>query len=264
MTSDIPPSTSFVAIILYIAFLPFALALIIFINQYYSDAVNTFFKETRNTFFVFIAIIFSVLLFITIVCFTIHPVDGFNNPPVDTSSIDTKVRALVKRSDDYIKAAVGTKGMVESAGEMVETSENKAYVAEAQKEARKKAGGILDDVDVSGNHLDILERTLRNYTGPILLTNFDTSMNVKEFPDCPKVLIPCADAGTLLLPPTADKRYLLWTNPKEDRLKAITEAVTCQESLILKPMDDNVARLQRGQLLACESSGSMSYMKTGS
>jgi len=263
MTSDILPPTSAVAIILYIAFLPFALALIIFINQYYSDAVNAFFKENTNTFLVFIAIIFSILLFVTLVCFTIHPIDGFDNPPKDMTSIDNRVRVLIKRSDEYIKAAVGTKGMVENAGEMVETPENKAYVAEAQKEAHKKAGGILDDVDVSGNHLDILERTLRKYTGPILLANFETSMNVKKFPDCPKVLLPCADAGTLLSP-TADTRYLLWTNPKEDRLKAITQAIFCQESLILKPMDDKVARLKSGTLMACESSGSTSYMNTGS
>ena len=100
MTSDILPPTSAVAIILYIAFLPFALALIIFINQYYSDAVNAFFKENTNTFLVFIAIIFSILLFVTLVCFTIHPIDGFDNPSPDTTELVNRVRVLIKRSDE--------------------------------------------------------------------------------------------------------------------------------------------------------------------
>jgi hypothetical protein len=215
----------------------------------------------------------------------VRPTDGFLDAGVSTLSksssgtdidpliariagLESRTCALMTRTDTFIAGAVGPKGMRTNAdGDTEDTPEHQAYVKEAQVKARAVIpGGTINcenpsTVTDTGARISILNNTLRDFVGPVLVNNFDSTMNSKIA--CKKTPIPCFNMKNIkqedILTKLArfDQKTILWgeNNPSLDTAES---AISCYESNILAPMDTLTDRLQKGQLLECERNNAMS------
>lgn len=270
--------SSFFSILLMLIFVPIGLVGLVYINQVASDPLNDLFKNGSKSLIILLALIFCVFLLVTLVCMAVRPIDGFLDAGIATSSgsgsgsdIDPRLARLVpaeartcslmSRTDKFIEGAVGSKGMITNAeGDTVDTPEHQAYVKEAQVKARAMVpGGVLNcenpaavtDMDA---RISLLNNTLRDFVGPVLLSNYDSTINSKIA--CKKTPIPCYNVKKInqeeiLTNPTKyDEKTTLWGN--EPTLDTSDSAISCYESNILAPMDELTKRLQKGQLSDCE------------
>jgi hypothetical protein len=278
--------SSFFSILLMLIFVPIGLVGLVYINQVASDPLNDLLKNGSKSLLILLALIFGVFLLVTLVCMAVRPTDGFLDAGLMTTSSgsssgadpliarlaasEARTCALMTRTDKFIAGSVGSKGMKTNAdGDTEETPEHQAYVREAQVAARANIpGGILDcenpgAVTDTQKRVSILGNTLRDLVGPVLLTNFDSTINSKIA--CQKTPIPCYNVKKLTPDDIHnlarfDQKSMLWADADGPTLDTSETALTCYESNILAPMDALTARLQKGQLSECERSKAISSM----
>ena len=278
--------TSFFSILLMFIFIPIGLIGILYINQVASAPLNDLFKNGSKSLLILLALIFCVFLLVTLVCMAVHPVDGFLDAGVMSGSTsgsgsgsdidpllvrlapaESRACALMTRTDKFIEGAVGPKGMITNAeGDTEDTPEHQAYVKKAHVEARAMVpGGVLNcenpaAVTDTGARIALLNNTLRDFIGPNILSNYDSTINSKIA--CKKTPIPCYNVkkikqeDILTNPTKYDEKTMLWGN--EPNLDTAESAISCYESNILAPMDELTNRLKKGQLSECERKNAVS------
>lgn len=271
-------NSTFKIIILSIVLGPLGLIFFIIVgtNKELSDRVNRAFDNSKNPLLVSVIILTCIFLFAMLCCLMINPIDSFE----DYTDISAAVTALEKRTcnliirvDTLLEGEVGNKGMESDAeGNSKTTPAHREFVFTAQRDARAPAKnnivecGISPTADID-TRLARIEDTLRQFISPVLLRSFDSAMNSPLA--CSVTRIPCYEEAALFTntdKKPIDESMFIWTSdPKGDlkkRLANIVEALNCYEKRIMKPLDEKIERMKRGELSDCEKKNATKSMGT--
>jgi hypothetical protein len=168
-----------------------------------------------------VAIIVGVLLFVSLVCARIQPIELFVTPdPIAT--LEGEVCALVKTTNDYIGSDVGTAGL-----------DNPSLVTAAQAQAVAPAIPITDcsgctDCSGSEDRLRRMERTLDLFVEPVMKRA-------------------CIKAGICPpIEPFVDAIVQLHQQNQQNRMDAIALHIKKIKTLYVDPMDKKRQELQGG------------------
>lgn len=269
---------SFISIFLMIIFVPLLGTLAFFGDKHISDKyISKNLGPTKakdmTPFLLVVGILFALVLFILLVCLTVHPTEGFAS---NLENLEARTCALMAKADAFIESKIRsnvTDGPKDANGNIIYTPELQKEVKEAQQKARGTnivmcgSAPTPDVVSIlktctklpcippdptEAERIEAIRATLRNFVGPVFISAFNelinSSMTVDVAKGCPPTLIPCYDIleeskGIH----TIDKESLLWKDSND--LLAVIE---CYEKKILGPMDIMVERLKKGELSDCE------------
>ena len=194
-----------------------------------------------------IVVTIAVFMVVTLFCQTIRPYEQFVDASGSMDPMEAQITALLKditdteaevchlitRTDKFIQNDVGKAGQ-----------DDPQAIQDAISAARQAVGGSLTDcstewpADVSGaaaldeadNRLTRMEATLKSYTGPEIEKTYNATV------PCTEGFQNGSDTFTAL----------------KSRLAAVRTTIQTQRTKWLKPIDDKVSALQRGEVSDCD------------
>jgi len=275
---------SFISILLMFIFIPILCALVFAGDKHISDkyiSIAPTKTKDMTPFLLIVGLLFSLVLFILLVCLAVHPTEGFAS---NLENLEARTCVLMAKADAFIESRIRSKvteGPKDAEGNLIYTPELQKEVKEAQQKARGSnivmcgSAPTPDVVSIlktctklpcispdptEAERIEAIRATLQTFIGPVFIPAFNelvnSSMTVDVAKGCPPTLIPCYDVNTITQKQiledskgihTIDKDSLLWKDSKD--LLAVIE---CYEKKILGPMDIMVERLKKGQLSDCE------------